>query len=512
MSETKKLFIGIDSGTSGIKAVVIDEDGHELFKHREKLTAITPYEDWYEEDMDEIWEKCLICLKDVLGHIDPRQVVGMAITAQGDGLWMMDAEGKAVRPGICFCDGRTGEIIQEWRESGALEKAFQVCGTVAFGSSMSAEIKWFERKDPDSLEKSAVLFHLKDWLMYKLTGRIATDETDMAIPMLEAHTKRYDDRLFSLYDIEAYRSKFPEVYPTLENQAYLKKELADELNMNEVLIIGGPMDICACALGSGAVHDGQGATIIGTAAIHSVIMNEPRQEPYMAGMTFPHAVPDHWIRLVSSLGGAPNLEWFLGNIGKELYERAEKEGKDVYDYCSEVIEKVPVGSNGVVYHPYLMAGGERAPFFKSNIKASFSGISFNTTVDDMLRAVYEGIAMAMVDCYGSIPMKLKEVYVSGGGSQSDVWMQMFADAMDTEIVISEGTEFGAKGAAMGAGIALGIYRDVEDAVARAVREKKRFYPDKDNHKRYAELFKLYKAGYELSMDWWDMRSRFLGMD
>lgn len=506
----EQYLIGIDSGTSGIKAVVFDVDGNELFSSRQKLEGLTPHENWYEEDMNDIWTACCQCLENVLQKVDAKKVAGIGITAQGDGLWMIDKDGEPVRPGMCFCDGRTEEIIDEWRKNGALQKTFDICGTASFGSAMSAEIKWLERYEPEALEKAAVLFHLKDWLFYKLTGIITCDDTDMSIPMLNAKTRQYDDRLFELFEIEKYKDKFPVVKPVKDNTGKLLPELAEKYGFDkDLLIIGGPMDVPACALGSGAIHDGQASTTIGTAAIHSVIMSEPRPEPYMAGMTIAHCLPDRWIRLVSSLGGSPNLEWFLENFGANIRAEAEKLGKDIYAYCSELIDKVPIGSGGVVYHPYLMAGGERAPFFKNNIKASFSGISFNTKTEDLLRSVYEGIAMAMVDCYRSVQMDISEVYVSGGGAKSDVWMQMFADAMNADIVICSGTEFGAKGAALNVGIVLGIYQDYEDAVAKTVREKKRFKPDQERHKKYQKLYELYKKGYELSMDWWDIRSEFL---
>ncbi len=508
--QNEKYLIGIDSGTSGIKAVVFNFQGEEICSARRKLEGITPYEDWYEEDMNHIWEKCCECLDEILQKTDHEKIVGIGITAQGDGLWMIDKNGNPIRPGMCFCDGRTGEIISAWNKDGTAQKAFEICGTAVFGSAMSAEIKWMEKYKPEELDRAAVFFHLKDWLFYKLTGVISCDDTDMSIPLLNAKTRQYDDELFRLFGLETYRDRFPQIRPTKDNKCTISEESAEKFELSEdVLIVGGPMDVPACALGSGAIHNGQAATTIGTAAIHSVIMDEPRLEPYMAGMTIAHCLPDRWIRLVSSLGGAPNLEWFLKNFGGDIRRRAEEEKKDIYDLCSEIIAEVPIGSNGVVYYPYLMAGGERAPFFKDNIKASFVGISFNTKTEDMLRAVYEGIAMAMVDCYSSVPTKLTEVYVSGGGAKSDVWMQMFADAMNTDVVISDGTEFGAKGAAINVGIALGIYKDYESAVEQTVREKKRFHPNMERHKKYRQLYHLYRKGYELNMPWWDMRSDFL---
>lgn len=506
----KKYLIGMDSGTSRIKAVLFDLDGNELHSKGIALNAITPYEDWYEQDMNELWEKGLSCIKEVIKGIDPKEVYGVGITAQGDGLWMIDENGEPVRPGICFCDGRTSEIIKAWQKDGTAEKAFDICGTAVFGSAMSAEIRWLEKNMPETLERAVCLFHLKDWLFYKLTGVIGSDDTDMSIPMLNAKTQQYDDELFRLFGLEAYRNKFPKVRMVSENRSPVAPEVAKELGFtDDTMICGGPMDIPACALSCGVTENGQALTIIGTAAIHSVIMDEPRLEPRMTGMTITHCKPNRWIRLVSSLCGAPNLEWFLGHLGDGLKAQAAEKGMDIYDYCSEVIRDVPIGANGVIYYPYLLAGGERAPFFKSNIKASFTGISFNTTTVDLLRAVYEGVALAMMDCYGCVPTELSKIYVSGGGAKSDTWMQIFADAMGKEIIVSEGSEHGARGAAMNLGVSIGVYADYNDAVARVVRVKKRYEPNEENHKKYLALYELYKAGYQMSMGYWDLRSKFL---
>ncbi len=506
----KKYLIGIDSGTSRIKAVLFDLDGNELKSKGLSLIALTPYEDWYEQDMNEIWEKGFLCIKEVISAVDPKEIAGIGITAQGDGLWLIDKDGNPVRHGMCFCDGRTSEIIKTWQEDGTIEKAFDICGTAVFGSAMCAEIRWLEKHEPEALEKAVAFLHLKDWLFFKLTGEIHCDDTDMFIPMLNARTRKYDERLFSLFGLDLYKQKFPVVRAVKENISKIRPEIAEALSLCvDTAIVGGPMDVPACALSCGVIENGQAMTIIGTAAVHSVAMDRPNIAPRLLGMTMAHCREDRWLRFMSSLCGAPNLEWFLANMGSGLKQEAAERGMDIYEYCSLAIRDIPIGSNGVVYYPYLLAGGERAPFFKSNIKASFAGISFNTTVKDMLRAVYEGVALAMVDCYSIIPTELTEIFVSGGGSGSNTWMQIFADAMAKDIVVCDGREHGARGAAMNCGVALGLYPDYRAAIDRVVKIKKRYSPNPENQKKYRELYELYKAGYKMNMDWWDLRSRFL---
>ncbi len=508
----EEYLIGIDSGTTGIKAVLFDIDGNEIAQHTIKLTGLTPFENWYEEDMNEIWYNAIACIREVAKAVAPEKIRGIGITGQGDGLWPIDKNGEPIRHGMCYCDGRTTEIVEEWRKNGTLEKAFDVCGTAVFGSAMCAEIRWMEKYEKEALDRTIAFLHVKDWLFYKMTGAISTDESDMSIPMLNAETRKYDNELFRLFGLEPYTDRFPIVKPSNENYHMILPEIANIFGISENTVISsGPMDIPACALSSGVINDGQACTIMGTAAIHSLIMDEPRKLPKMAGMTIAHAPKNRWIRLLSSLSGTPNLEWFLREIGGKIIQEANTANIKIYDYCSKMVEEVPIGSHGVMYHPYLMAGGERAPFFKNNIKASFTGVSFVTEVKDMLRSVYEGVAMAMVDCYSHMPSVVNEVYVSGGGAKSDVWMQIFADAMGKDMIICEGKEHGARGAAMNTGVAIGIYKDYEDAVKRIVKIAKRFTPVAHNTPKYQELYKLYVKGYTLMMDWWDLRTQTMNV-
>jgi sugar (pentulose or hexulose) kinase len=506
----KKYLIGIDSGTTRIKAILFDLDGNELFSAGENLTAYTPYENWYEQDMNEIWEMGSACISEVASHVNKDEIGGIGITAQGDGLWMVDANGEPVRKGMCFCDGRTSEVIDAWRADGTLEKTFDISGTAAFGSSICAEIRWLDIHEPGLMKKTAWCIHLKDWIFFKLTGKVCSDDTDMCIPMLNAKTRQYDDRLFELFGISQYKKLFPPLRTDDTYKDQILSDVAQKLGLSAGTVIsGGPVDLSASALSCGAIHNGQAVSIIGTAAIHSVILDAPRMEPRLLGMMFMHYRQDRWIRLMSSLCGSPNLDWFLSHLGGDIKREAAEKKIDLYDHCSQLVADVPIGANGVVYHPYLLAGGERAPFFKGNIKASFSGISFNTTINDLLRAVFEGVALAMVDCYRAVPTELSEIIVTGGGAGSDVWMQIFADATGKDIVTFEGKEHSARGAAMNNGVAIGLYPDYETAIRRMSRVNKRYTPIPENHAKYVKLYELYCAGYRLSMDWWDMRSEFL---
>ncbi len=503
-------FIGIDSGTSGIKAVLFDRTGNEIAKKGYPLTGIFPTEDRYEEDMIEIWDKAKACIRELLAQYPDYPVVGLGITAQGDGLWLVDADGNPVRNGCCFCDGRAGGIVDRWVEDGTCEKLSGLSGTPIFSGNQNGIVKWMDENEPESLEKAAYFMHLKDYLFYKFTGAFTTDTTDQSLVFVDPVTRQYDRRMFEVCGIDQYFDKYPPLKTPEENALKIRPELAEELGLNaDVVITSGPMDVAACALGSGVIENEECCSIIGTAALHEMVLDKPLQDSIQAGMTVTHMPKDRWLRLMASLAGTPNLEWMLNTIGKQIRIDAEAAGRNVYDYMEEMIQKVPIGSNGILYHPYLLAGGERAPFTDARARASYTGISVRHTLADIARATYEGVAFAMLDCYQHMPRTPKKITVCGGGANSAVWCQMFADALGSEIVTVKGEELGAKGVMLNNAVVQGYYPSYREAVQACVETDKVYQPNMENHAKYMRYYELFKLTYEQQFKTWKLRGRLI---
>ena len=439
------------------------------------------------------------------------KVVGLGITAQGDGLWMIDKDGNPVRDGACFCDGRAGEIVDEWVADGTADKLFKLTGTRIFSGNQNGIVKWMERHASKDLENSAYLMHLKDYLFMKFTGHVTTDSTDQSLIFLDQKTRQYSDEVFKLCGLEKYRSKYPPVLTAKENAFNIMPDLAKELGLpDNVLITSGPMDVSACALGSGVIEDGDCCTIMGTAALHEMVIAKPLQDDIHAGMTITHVMEDRWLRLMASLAGTPNLNWMVENFGGQIKIDAEKAGMNIYNYMEKMVEDVPIGANGVMYHPYLLAGGERAPFTESAARASYTGISARHTLADVVRATYEGVAYAMLDCYMHMPQEVKRLTLCGGGTKSAFWSQMFADAVGHEIVTVKGEEAGAKGVILNNAVVQGYYKSYSEAVAKTVELDKTYKPDMKKHEQYMKFYELYKKTYDSLMETWKLRKKILG--
>lgn len=502
-----KYVIGIDSGTTSIKAVLFDLKGNEIFQKAQKLTGIFPEENQYEEDMHEIWDKAKICIKAITEKYPKEQIIGIGITAQGDGLWMVDENIEPVRNGCCFCDGRAGDIVDEWVGDGTCDRLFELTGTRIFSGNQNGIVKWMEKYEKESLDKSKYLLHLKDYLFYKFTGEVTTDATDQSLVLLDQRNRTYLDEAFKICGIEKYRDKYPPIKSAKENAYPLKKEVAYELGLTtDVIVTSGPMDVAACALGSGVVEKGHCCSIIGTAALHEMVIDEPLKDNIKAGMTVTHVMDNRWLRLMASLAGTPNLEWMLNTLAKHVELDAKEAGENVYEYMEKLIQKVPIGSRGIMYHPYLLAGGERAPFTDYRARASYTGISVTHSIEDIIRATYEGVAFAMLDCYQHMPLPIERVTLCGGGANSAYWCQMFADVLGATIVTVKGHELGAKGVVINNLVVQGYYKDYLDAVNATVEINKVYEPDMEKHEQYMKFYPLYKRTYEVLKETWKLRS------
>jgi sugar (pentulose or hexulose) kinase len=514
MTENRCL-IGIDAGTSVVKAVAFDEEGNEFCVHEAAVPLHRPERSWVEQDMNELWGTVKSCLGKVARHLreSERQLAGIGITSTGDGTWMIDREGNPVRHGILWCDGRASKIIEEWHSRGVAREAFEICGTSVFTGSQAAQLSWLRDAEPSSLARARVIFHAKDWLFFKLTGIVSSDETDESLTMLRMSTRQYDPELFRIFAIEDLYSKFPVVKPTEANAGQILPALAAELGIAAgTLVASGPMDVAACALGTGAIEHGQASTVLGTAGIHQVVMSEALIEPKMVGMTLCHGLPGRWLRMLAAMTATPNLDWFLSELGGSLNGDEAGSGENKYRYVEDLVAAVPAGSEGVMFHPYLFPGGERGPFVKPTARASFTGLSLDHSRRHLLRAVYEGVAFATLDCYRHMPIDPDVVCLSGGGAKSEVWCHILADCLGKPVRVPAGSQFGAKGAALNVGVAAGYYPSAQESVKRAVKMARFYEPDSANAQIYQELYQVYQQTAERQMDLWDLRAKILSRE
>ena len=502
LSVMGRILIGVDAGTSMIKAVAFSLNGEELDVSQRSNPVKNPQPGWDEQDMALTWRQTAATIDDVVtGLPNDDEVIGVGITGQGDGCWFIDDEGEPVRDAILWSDGRTAPYINEWKEDGTAKRAADICGSAIFTGTSAAIYRWLADNEPETTKRIDTVFFCKDWLKYKLTGERVSDPSDMSLPYVDVETGEYASEIPEIFGVSELAGKLPPLHSATELIGTVTGAAAARTGLPEGTPVASSLfDIPAMAIGTGAINPGDSSSIVGTTSVNQTLLNEPNTEPEGIGFTFPLGIEGLWTRAMAAMAGTPNLDWFLDEVvGSRDFAAIESR-----------IESIPVGAEGLLYHPYLSSAGERAPFLETTARAQFTGLAPRHTEDHLIRAIYEGIAFSVRDCFEHIPSESEVVHLSGGGARSDFWCQIFADCIDIPVAVPDGAEFGAKGAAMLTGIAIDEYDDIAEAVERTTTITRSYEPNEENAAQYDQWYGLYKDTYESMFEHWRTRKEILG--
>ncbi|HHX92266.1 MAG TPA: carbohydrate kinase [Clostridiales bacterium] len=481
-----KYFLVLDAGTTKIKAAIISAEGSIIQMCEGPAEVLMPFAGACEMDMDALW----VSVKSVLTELreacpdEWKQVSAAGISAQGDGLWMMDAEGKPIRNAILWNDTRT---VMDFESINPICLGLNTCAL--FPGANGAILTWIKQKEPENYARIAHIFHCKDWINYKLTGHIGTDATDGSTALMNIYTKTYAYDLLDKLGIPEVKGALAPIYLSEDIIGSVQKIPAEELGLREgIPVIAGCLDVMAIATGCGLTSAGQRGTIVGTTLANYVVMDEKTARGCVAtsGSILCHTKKDTYIRLMAALSGSSSLDW----MRKELL------GSEGYDVTDCEILKIPIGSGGVMSTPYLY--GERAPFKLNSASGGYYGIRTHHTKYHLARASFEGMVLSMYDCYEHLPSGDAELYVAGGAAKSRCICQMICDCMGTETYRFEQKELGLIGTGRLLQSAFGIKSDLA-----AVTD--RFDPDPVAHEQYVALYEDYKLLKESLMPFWQAR-------
>lgn len=503
----EKYIVGTDIGTSVAKVILFDKNGNEVDTVSGAIQHFSSQPLYMEMDMREVYDEVcnlIIKIKDK-NNLLPEQIIGIGLSGQGEGLWPIGYDGEPVGNAIMWCDARAGEIAGRFfREPEKLGRIIELSGGVLSGGSGGAVIRWILENEPERMEKIQWIGTCFDWLKFKMTGQMSLSESYTA-DVLDIHKMEYSDELMELYGISQVRDKFPPLNQTVNNHAPLSPHGARKLGLCEgIPVAAGPFDMSACMVGLGVIHPGTVGVVLGTSNIISYPMTSSTGDPIDGiAVTKAYVCDDHWMRMAGTMTATPNLDWAIHRLGPACGIR-----KSDYDKLETLMNDIPLGCDGLIYHPYLSTTGERSPFMDANARAQFTGLSLEHTAVHMLRAVYEGVGYSILDCMKMMrSYDVKEYRIGGGGAKSPFLMQMLADMTGIETVKMCGNEVGAKGAAICASVAAGIFTGIEETLNAVVKEEKRYYPNPDNTKKYEQFYNLYKIIRQDSQNFWNERSK-----
>lgn len=461
-------LIGIDIGTSGTKAALFDIDGNVIKSSTAEYGMSQPYNGWAEQDPQDWWN----AVQKTLADIWTDGVAGIGLSGQMHGLVMLDEKNEVIRPAIIWCDQRTAAECDEITDIIGRKRLIDITANPAMTGFTASKIMWVKKHEPENYAKCRHILLPKDYIRFKLTGEFATDVSDAGgMQLLDIKNRCWSDEVAEKLGIDT--DMLPKVYESTEITGYCKG----------VSVAAGGGDNACAAVGCGIVRSGKAFTTIGTSGVVYVHTDKPMTDPDGRIHTFCAAVPGKWHVMGVTQAAGLSLKWFRENFAAELS----------YREIDERVNKIPIGSERLLYLPYLM--GERTPHIDPFARGVFFGISAMHRKEHFMRAVMEGVAFSLRDCFEVLKennIVINEMAVVGGGSRSAVWGEMLSGVYNMSVrpLDSEGAAFGA---AILAGVAAEVYKSVETACNKLIH-----YPNEIksvNSTEYEKYYSIYKELY-----------------
>ncbi len=506
------LLLGIDAGTTKIKTTIYDENGNIVSKNEEKNQLIDYGDGRIEQDMDLLWDKVAKCINNLLtnNNIDASNIKAIGLSGQGEGCWLVDELGNPSGNAILWSDSRAQIVSENIANDKKLLSLYRKnTGSFPFAGAQIIILKWLADNKPNLLKKSKHLFFAKDWLRFKLTGEAAIEYTDASTSIIDLSEKKIASKLFKELQINDHLRLLPQLKKSDQIAGYINKKSAAETGLSEgTPVIAGLMDIVATALGTGAVSKNDCCTILGTTCCNEIVTNKfDPKEKSVSGYEI-HALNKNYLNVMATMSGTPNLDWFLDKFMGDIVEKSRKENFDLFNFLEEKMKNVEPGSCGIIYHPYISPSGERAPFSDKNACSQFFGLSTKATRFHLLRAVYEGVAYSIRDCLDNSP-QVKKIFLTGGGAKSKFWAQIISDVSGKVVYRVEDPDPASRGTALLAGLAVGVYSDINLVIEKVNNKNEKLVPNFEKHKLYNKLYKIYLKSRKLNEDLWKERAKFM---
>ncbi len=492
-------LIGVDIGTSGTKTVLFDEAGNRISSAVREYPLYQPQNGWAEQEPEDWWRAAVETIREVVSRsgVDARDIKGVGLSGQMHGLVMLNAKGEVLRRSILWCDGRTAAECAEITEKVGKEKLIAITANPALTGFTAGKVLWVRRHEPELYQACRMMLLPKDYIRYRLTGVYATEASDAAgTNLLDVPKRCWSEEVLSILGIDG--ALLPKVYESPDVTGHITKEVAALIGLAEgTPVVGGAGDNAAAAVGTGVVKEGRAFLTIGTSGVIFAHADSVRIDPGGRVHTFCHAVPGCYTVMSCTLSAGLSLKWFRDHFFTAEMETAAGMGVDPYDLMNAQAARVPIGSNRLLYLPYLM--GERSPILDSDARGAFIGLSAIHTKYDMLRAVLEGVSYSQRECLdvlhgmGIVP---KELLATGGGARSTLWRQMLSDVLNCPVAtVASSGEGPALGVALLAGVGAGVYKSVPEACDAVIRLNPLQQPDEASVKAYAPYYALYKTVY-----------------
>ncbi|HVT13420.1 MAG TPA: xylulokinase [Fimbriimonadaceae bacterium] len=467
-------LLGIDIGTSGCKVLLVDETGRVLKQASAEYPLSVPRPTWSEQNPEDWWAGVQGCLADI-GEEKPDAI---GLTGQMHGAVFLDASLEVVRPAILWNDQRTVEECEEIDRAVGRDRLMEITCNPPLTGFQLPKILWLRNHELSNYHRTRHVLLPKDYIRLKLTGELASEVSDASgTGLLDVPSRAWSSELMDVLEIE------PSLLPECAESFTVTSKTA-----GGIPVVGGGGDQAAAAVGTGAVEEGVISVSLGTSGVVFTSLPSPKYDAKGAAHTFCHANGGwHAMGVMLSCGGA--LRWYRDTLAQGM----------AYDRIAAEAETSEPGADGLTFLPYLT--GERCPHNDPFARAAFAGMTLGHRHADLSRAVFEGISFGLLDCMNlvrDLGATADDIRVTSGGSKSRLWLQMLADLFDAPCTTLEVDEGPAFGAAILAGVGIGIWPNVKSACKQVVKPKATTRPQ---GKDYAKAYARYRALYAATKPW-----------
>ncbi|MDZ4819394.1 MAG: xylulokinase [Planctomycetota bacterium] len=492
------VFLGVDIGTSGTKTLAIDENGKILAEATENYPAYQPKPAWSEQDPDDWWKATVKTIQSVVqqAKLKSADVKAIGLSGQMHGSVFLDKNHQVIRRAILWNDQRTvAECEEIERRAGGRKALIKMVANPALPGFTAPKILWLRNHEPKNFAKLVKVLLPKDEIRRRLTGELATEVSDASgMLLLDVAKRQWSKTLLSKLELDP--DLLANCYESEEITGQLTPAVAKQLGLStDCVVVGGAGDNAAGAVGNGIVSKGTLSTSIGTSGVMFVHSDTVEVDPLGRLHTFCHAVKGKWHMTGVNLSAGGCLQWFRNQLCEADAKAAKRAKTDVYDLLAEEAAKVPPGSEGLFFLPYL--SGERTPHADPHARGCFVGISLAHTRGHMVRSIMEGVTYALRDSLEiirSLGVPVKQIRASGGGSKSPLWRQIQADIFGQKVVTINADQGAAYGVALLAAVG-GAFKNVEEACKKTISVVQETPTQRPAAAYYDKAFPIYQDLY-----------------
>jgi xylulokinase len=487
-------FLGIDVGTGGTRALIMDKHGRVVASGTEEHAPFaSPQLGWAEQNPDDWWRACGLAVRRALDSSGARgdEIACIGFSGQMHGAVLLDAHDEVVRPALIWCDQRTAQQVEELSDLFGVDRLIQLTCNPPLTNFTLTKLLWVRENEPRNWERVAHVMLPKDYVRFRLTGERAIDMADASgTLLLDVARRQWSAEVLSRSGID--RQLLPGLWESPEVCGRVSARGAEATSLRVgTAVVAGAGDQAAGAVGMGIVRPGTVSATIGTSGVVFAATDVPALDSKGRIHTFCHAIPGRWHVMGVTQAAGLSLRWFREGFGTAI-----NNGRDPYERLCEEAAAAPPGSDGVFWTPYLM--GERTPHRDPNARAALVGLSATHTRAHVIRAILEGVAFSLRDTFtifGEMNVPVNRIRLGGGGARSALWRQIQADVYGHAVEVPRAEEGAAYGAAILAGVGAGNWRSVDEACDAVVQTAHKIEPEPKSSAVLNEAYRTYRRIY-----------------